>query len=177
METKFPKFGEWSLVGTIVGTKGLGGMLKVQIEAPILIEKPAVCLVGFSINYANEYLIERWGLSNSRYSSIKLKGIDDIEQAKKLIEMGIFVRKDAIKPYTSRYPFEKELYDFVVVDINDNTQVGKVVDIEENPGNNLLVVEQGKKLIYIPFISQFISKIDSNNKIVFIKSIEGLLDL
>lgn len=168
---------DWVLVGTIVGTKGLDGSLKVQVQSSIRIAEPTLCLVGFSLNFANEYPVERWIQSKTRYSYIKLKGIDNIEEAKRSIEKGIFVKKDFIKVQTPANITSDELYGFVVIDINNYAQIGKIISIEENPGNNLLVIERENDIIYIPFVAQFIREIDRKKRTVLIKSIEGLLDL
>jgi 16S rRNA processing protein RimM len=175
MMKKRYKKDEWVLVGTIVGTKGLDGSLKVH--SSIRIVEPTLCLVGFSLNFANEYPVEKWEQSKARYSYVKLKGIDNIEEAKKLIEKGIFVKKSSIEAQIPENITYNELYGFVVIDINNCSQVGTIVGVEENPGNNLLVIEKENDTIYIPFVEQFIHKIDRDKKTVFIKSIEGLLDL
>ncbi len=176
--TKKPyKNDDWVLVGTIVGTKGLDGSLKVQLQFPTRIVEPTLCLVGFSLNFANEYTVERWKQSKARYSYVKLKDIDNIEEAKKFIEKGIFIKKSLLEAPTPENIPSDELYGFVVIDINNYSQVGIVTGTEENPGNNLLVIEKENDIIYIPYVEQFIYKIDKRKKIVFIKSIEGLLDL
>lgn len=177
MINKSYKTSEWVLIGTIVGTKGLDGSLKVLVQSPIRIAKPPLCLVGFSLNFANEYLVERWEQSKPRYSYIKLKDIDNIEEAIKLIEKGVYVKKNLIELQTSEVTSHDVLYGFVVIDTSNYTQVGRVIGIEENPGNKLLIIEREKNIIYIPFVDQFICKIDYDKKTVFIKSIEGLLDL
>lgn len=168
---------DWVWVGTIVGTKGLDGSLKVQVQSSIRIAEPPLCLVGFSLNFANEYPVESWAQSKTRYSHIKLKGIDNVEEAKKLIEKGIFVKKDFIETQTPENITSDKLYGFVVIDINSHSSIGTITGIEENPGNNLLVIERKDDIIYIPFVEEFISKIDREKRTIFIKSIEGLLDL
>lgn len=168
---------EWVLIGTIVGTKGLDGSLKVQLQSSVRIAEPTLCLVGFSLNFVNEYTIESWKQSKARYSYVKLKGIDNIEEAKRLIEKGIFVKKGSIEAQTTENIQHNELYGFVVIDRNNYSQIGTVIGIEENPGNNLLIIEKENDIIYIPFVEQFIYKIDRDKKTVLIKSIEGLLDL
>ncbi len=168
----------WIKVGVIVGTKGLLGELKISLLNFVNLTEGAPCKVGFSLSHSEDFILERFKQTFRRYSYVKLKNIDSIDEAKKLVEMAIFCQRKYIGEIDGELvPFEASVYiGFDVFDITTNTIVGKFVEIIPNPGNDLLAISTKSGIKYIPFIDEFVKEIDENKKVIKIKSIEGLLD-
>ena len=55
---------------------------------------------------------------------------------------------------------------------------GKVVEVEENPANDLLVIEakNGRRYLF-PMIKNFVKKIDTDGKIIIIDPPGGIFDV
>ena len=56
----------------------------------------------------------------------------------------------------------------------DGNEKGKVIEVIKNKSNILLKVED-EKSYYIPICDEYITKIDSKNKKIEVKNIEGLM--
>lgn len=104
---------------------------------------------------------------------LKINGFDKIEDSTKLIGKNIYVdRSDAVK-------LDKDEY--FIVDLmglscyQDDKLIGNVKDIMTTKANSILVVDYDKKDLLIPMVSDFIEKVDIENSIIKIKTIEGLI--
>jgi 16S rRNA processing protein RimM len=92
-----------------------------------------------------------------------------IEGAEVWIDQSIFVSK------TNETPYLLEIEGFSV---NDKSlgDIGKVTGFSYNGNQDLLVVS-GKSIFEIPFVDQFVSKIDFENKTINMDLPEGLIDI
>lgn len=109
-----------------------------------------------------------------------LNGIDDRNKAEALkgaevwVDSSLFVSKDGEVLYLS------ELLNFSVED-KATGKVGKISSFSTNSMQDLLVIsdsdKDNTKIIEIPFVKEFVIKIDYEKKIIYMKLPEGLLDI
>ena len=106
---------------------------------------------------------------------IKCKNIDSIEEASKYIQYDIYIdRSDAIPLDKNEY-FIPDLIGLKLVD-NNNDELATVVDVIDNLSQAKLIVKKNDKEYIIPMVSEFIKKIDLDNKIINVELIEGMLE-
>ena len=104
---------------------------------------------------------------------IKIKNYNLIEQSINLIGKSIYVlREDAVKLLSGEY-FVIDLIGSSVYE--DDVKIGIVKDIMRTKASSILVVDNGKKEVLIPFINEFIKSVDIEKSIIQIKTIEGLI--
>ena len=97
------------------------------------------------------------------------------EEAEKLVGKFIFIKKEDAKIKKDEYLFV-DLVNCKIIDQLTNEVLGTVIDIYEFPASISLKIKTLDEKIYnIPFIKQFITKVDINNKVIFINNMEGLL--
>ena len=65
--------------------------------------------------------------------------------------------------------------DYVIY--NNNSIIGKIIDIVENKNQDLFEVVVNEKRILIPIVDEFIVNIDNDNKKIVMNLPEGLTDL
>ena len=65
--------------------------------------------------------------------------------------------------------------DYVIY--NNNSIIGKIIDIIENKNQDLFEVVVNEKRILIPIVDEFIVNIDNDNKKIIMNLPEGLTDL
>lgn len=106
---------------------------------------------------------------------LRLKDIDTIEKATKLINKSIYIkRQDAVLLMQNEY---------YVADIIDKELVlnGKIIAIVKDlmfTGSNVnLITKLNGKEILIPMIDDFVDKIDLQDNKIYLKTIDGLTDL
>lgn len=67
--------------------------------------------------------------------------------------------------------------DIIGLDVyNGENYIGKVTAILKNMVHDILVVEDGDNKNMIPFVDEFVVKVDLKNKKIMIKTIEGLIN-
>lgn len=99
---------------------------------------------------------------------VNINNINDV-----LIYKGedIFIKKDEIK--IDGY-LDEELIDLEVY--SNNKYVGKITGILKGIKNDNLIIENNEIRNLVPNIKEFIEKVDLENKKIYIKEIEGLLN-
>lgn len=165
---------DYIFFGTIIGTKGLDGTLKVDQVEPLSIIPGVKIKIGYSLKFSQEFTVVEYKETSSKYNYLKLFEVNNFEDAKKLIEKGIFVKESDITEVRPKDKFESSM-NYKVVDSNSGKVVGEAIDIIPNPGNDLLVISTTNGEFYIPFVKAFVKRIEHSSKIILIEQIDGLL--
>ena len=166
---------EYLEIGQIVNTSGLKGLVKVMpfTDDITRFEKLKKILID-----KNGTLVE-YEIEEVRYHKnmviLKLKGIDDINQAEKLRNLYVKInRKDAVKLPKDSY-FIVDLLGLEVYNVQ-NELLGKVYDIFPTGSNDVYVVKDDKgKQILIPALKTVIKDIDFEKKKIIVELPEGLI--
>ena len=99
---------------------------------------------------------------------ININNINDV-----LVYKGedVFIKKDEIKidGYLDEELINLEAY-------SNNKYIGKITGILKGIKNDNLIIENNKIRNLVPNIQEFIEKVDLENKKIYIKEIEGLLN-
>lgn len=166
---------EYLEIGQIVNTSGLKGLVKVNpfTDDITRFEKLKTILID-----KNGILVE-YEIEQVRYHKnmvmLKLKGVDNIDQAEKLRNLYIKInRKDAVKLPKDSY-FIVDLLGLEVYSIQ-NELLGTIYDIFPTGSNDVYVVkdELGKQIL-IPALKTVIKNIDLENKKIIVDLPEGLV--
>lgn len=157
------------LVGKIVGTHGIKGELKVKSDTSfnrfkkgnkLYIDKTICITIDSHRQHKGMDLITINGLTN----------INDVL---------CFVGKDIYVPHNRDELDEGEYYyeDLIGLDCYDskNNYIGPIKDLQEVPQGLILEIQGKDKTILIPYVDEFVKKIDLENKIIYINEIEGLI--
>ena len=109
---------------------------------------------------------------------IKFKEVDSIESAEKFIGYDIYIsRNEAIDLADNEY-FITDLIGLRVFDYDK--EIGEVVDILRTKANSILSIKltndntQSKEIL-VPMVSDFVKKIDLNDKKIYLETIKGML--
>ena len=120
-----------------------------------------------------EYKIEYFKNLGNRMG-LKFVGIDNEAQAKTLVNSYVFYDRSQLKDH-QKLTLE-EAIDFILID-EEGKVYGKLIDIDNYGAGNLLLVDNGKGDFYLPENKGFITRIDEENKTIFVdkKLIEEVL--
>ena len=107
---------------------------------------------------------------------LKLKGLENIEQAEPWVGSTLSVAEDTLQPLE---PGEYYHYQAVGLDVFDTEGkwIGKVTRIWSKEGGDLYVVAGASKEYLIPAVKEVIEKIDLPGGKIIINPPPGLLDL
>ena len=153
--------------GEIVSTHGVRGEVKIL---------PWTDSVDFLRRFKTLYINEKPYAVRSSFAHkgcliAALEGIDDVNAAMALKGRTVcFARADARLPTGSF--FLADILGAKVVDENGD-ELGELVDIIENPTQNVYVV-RGEREHLIPAVPEFVRKTDVENGVVTVHLIEGM---
>lgn len=167
---------EYFEIGQISNTHGLKGELKVRpyTESAKRFEKIEKVLIKKDDKNFDEYIIE-----TVRYQKdivlLKLKGVDDIEQAERLKGQNLSIPREDAK--------ELEENEFFIADLigcnvyAQDEKVGELIDVFTAGASDVYVVKRnGKKDLLLPATESVVKNIDLENKRIDVEIPRGLED-
>ncbi len=159
------------LIGQIVNTHGLKGELRIVSNFPY---KDLVFKKGFKVYVGKreDVCIINSYRKHKIYDMVTFDCIDNIDDA--IAYKGDFV-------YIDRCDLDIEGYineDIIGFDVYDAEKlIGNLTDIINNGAHDILVINSpSDSRIMIPFVDEYVKKVDLDNKKIMIETIEGLLD-
>ncbi len=157
--------------GKIVNTHGLRGEVKVvyYTDAPDFFNTIKTLYVPSGRSFQLQSYRR-----NKGSVLLKLKGVDTVEDAERLVGETLSVARRDLPPLPEgRYYIADILGMEVVTDAGRN--LGKVVDVFKTGSNDVYTV-RGDKEYLIPVIDEVICKTDLSAKRITIKPLKGLLE-
>lgn len=161
-------------VGFIARTHGIKGELKISIENIYLnaFRKLEAFFIG-TLPYFVENLSVR---KNDAQIIIKLEGVNNIEQAEKLVGKKISVRQNNFSD-----SFSENKYNYIIgytfIDEKSKEEIGVVKDILEMPMQNIAVVVKKENELLIPLNKNTLKKTDKKEKRIIVQLPEGLIEV
>ncbi len=159
--------------GQIVSTHGIKGEVRVNpwCDSPSFLTK-------FSKFYLNDKGTEEIEVVFSRAANnivlMKLKGVNDINDAQKMRNTVIYISRDDAD-IGDRY-FIKELIGCKIYDADSNEFLGVVVDVTNAPANDVWHIKNDKGTYLVPAIEDVIVSVDIKECIGYIKPLKGIFD-
>ena len=154
-------------IGKIVNTHALKGEVRIisNFEFKSRVFKPNVKLyIG---QFKTEEIIETYR-RHKQFDMVKFVNIDSINEVLKYKGDGVYIDENTLTLEDDEI-LEDE---FLMMNIYiQDKLVGKVQEYRNDNGNKMLKVNDK----YIPYNSNFITKIDKKNKIIFMHDIEVFL--
>lgn len=164
-------------IGKIIDSHGLDGTFKVFNTTDSPKKRYAKGNKVYLYNETTDERIEMTVASfrlSGQIAFVKLEGINNPEDAKAFKGFEIHTIKDRNDLQVGYY-FYDDLVDCTIIDQAKN-ELGKVIKVEEFPAQiTLRVKRQNGKDFFVPFVKQFIKKVDIENKKIYIEVIEGML--
>ncbi len=108
---------------------------------------------------------------------VSLDSITDRNQSEALEGSEVWLDSQIFKSEPTETPYLIEVQNFTVVDRILGV-LGQVTDFSFNGSQDLLIVTSEKGAVFeVPFVDQFVLKIDSDQKILSVDLPEGLVDI
>ena len=168
---------EYLSLGKIIDSFGLDGTIKVFSTTDNASKRykkgNSVFLYDEKSGQHTKYVVISHR-SSGKFDFVRLEGISTPEDAAKFKGFEIHTIKDRSDLEVGYY-FYSDLIGCKVLDSSNNI-LGEVKSVEEFPAQlTLRVKRQNDKDFFVPFIKQFIVKVDVENKSIIINVLEGML--
>ena len=157
-------------IGEIVNTHGIKGELRIVSEFK---HKKLIFKNDFKVYVGKrkEELIIKSYRPHKIYDMVTFDGVKDINDAIAYKGDSVYINRDDIE--VDDYFHE----DIIKCDVyHDDKLIGKVDGIMASSAHEILVIKGNDKNHLVPYIDEFIEKIDIENKKIYIKTIEGLIN-
>jgi len=164
------------LLGTISRTHGVKGnvIIRLDVDEPTAYKK----LKAVFLLLNGEHI--RYDVTHASVSgdhlNLHLEGIEDMDAAEKLIYVPVYLPVTDLPKLKGKKLYLHEAVGMTVVDVaaGELGIIEKIYDLPEQPVASIPF--QGKELL-LPLISVFFDRIDHENKILYVKLPEGLVDI
>lgn len=114
---------------------------------------------------------------HKQFAIMKLKEFNNINEILTFKGENIYISREVVE--NNLKPDEYLIDDLIGSEVfnQNNKKIGIVSNIEENAAGSLLAITTTKhKNCLIPFINQFVTRVDIQKKHIIINEIEGLID-
>ncbi len=167
-------------IAKIKSAHSLDGKLKIHVISDIAerFEKGNTVFLGLKEGF-KKYVISSFNPVKKRTALLKLEGVNDRNSAELLDGVEIFIDKATADSIKSELDEDTFFYrDIIGCTVKyKGRDFGVVVDIFEGGSGDLLVIEDNKKkTIMVPFIDQMVDTSGISEKTIEINPVEGLLD-
>lgn len=117
--------------------------------------------------------VEKWRPHKSGLS-LKLKGVDDRNGSEKLRSFLVYIDQDLLISKPGETIFLSEILNFKVLESDTKFDYGTIVGFSSNGAQDLLEIKNANGVFQAPFVEAFISKIDFELQILWVRFPEGL---
>ena len=158
---------EFINVGKIVNTHALKGELRIMSNFR---HKDKVFKKGMKVYVGKkkeEFTINTYRF-HKIYDMVTFEGYNNINDVEYLKGLNVYINEDDLV-------LDGEIYSGKLIGfnvINDGKSIGTITEIIDTPANEVIRVE---KDILIPYVNEFIEKIDLDKKEIYVKGVGGLL--
>ena len=119
------------------------------------------------------FFISSLRFKNNNFALVKFEDINDEDSANSLIGKSTYLPLDLLEK--DERPLQALIH-FQVIDKNHG-ELGKVIAIQENNLQDLMVIDFKGTELLIPFVENYIESIDNKKKEIHLHTPEGLIDL
>lgn len=161
---------DYVLIGKIVNTHGIKGEIRVisDFELKEKVFKPNTTIyIGKEKEEAKIVSYRQ----HKMFDMVFLDNKNDIDEVLKYKEKYVYIKRKSLDLEDNEYLLE-EIVGFEVIE--DKDLLGKIAEIVYNNKQVLLKVS-GEKEFFIPFVKEYIIKVDNITKKVYTKSAKDLM--
>lgn len=161
-------------IGRVIKARGLYGEVKVKRLSNISDRFKSIREITLELESGE---LIQFDVEYSRISGVnvilKLTGIDNREEAEKMIGAYVDVTLDNVAPLDNYSYYIFDLEGLEVFDSN-NKKMGIVKRVEQYPANDVIVVENETEEVLIPAVKEFVVGVDVKAKKLTVNLPEGL---
>lgn len=158
-------------IAKIINTHGIRGDLKLDLwcDSPATLKK----IKTLYLDDAGKQPVSVSDIRmHGRFCLLKIAGIETPEDGAKYKERVLYASREDI-PLAEGDFFIVDLIGTPVIDADNGTKYGTLVNIIENPANDIYEVRTKKGPVYIPAVPQFVIRLDPPTG-VYVRPIPGM---
>ncbi len=168
---------DYYFVGKIYRTLGIAGDLLayLDVDDPSRYSSLKSVWVYVGGNLV-PFVVQNIQIRNKQQIQLRLAGVDSASKAELLTSCSIYLPIEQLPPLGDTQFYYHEIKGFDVCDHKHGT-VGKVQGVLDYPMQAIIQVDSGGKEVLIPVADDIIQRVDRNERIIYIRAPDGLIEL
>ena len=122
------------------------------------------------------FFVERSSLQKSNLLRVKFEEVDTEEDAEDLLKCDVYLPLSLLPELEEDQFYFHEIIGYTVEDAEHGV-IGQLSGVNDTTSQALFEIEKDGKQILIPMNDQFLEKVDKKNRVIYVKTPEGLIDL
>ncbi len=164
------------LVGVITRTHGVKGNLMVQLQADHPEHYKKLKAVFLEENGLFVSKAVKVNSISGQVLNIHFEGVDDMTGAEKYTGRELYLPLEMLPELEPHQIYFHEAIGMRVIDSREG-ELGILEKVYDLPRQPVAAIAFNNKELLFPFVSEFIDKVDRQNKILYITLPEGLTDI
>ena len=166
----------YTKIGTIITKHGFNGSLILKISGKYSNNLSILDFLFIEINKKHiPFKLDSIKTFKNKSYKIKFNEVNDDAYANQLISKSVFIK-------SNDYPDLKEetnIYSAIInfSAFNNEAKIGEIININENLPQPVFEINYKSKTVMVPIHEDLIIKIDKENKNIFLRIPDGLLDI
>ena len=166
----------YTKIGTIITKHGFNGSLILKISGKYSNNLSIVDFLFIEINKKHiPFRLDSSSTFRNKSYKIKLNEVNDEYYANQLISKSAFIESDDHKDEKKETHVYSEVINFQVY--SNKEKIGEIIGINENLPQQVFEINYNSKTVMVPIHKDLIIKIDKENKNIFLRIPDGLLDI
>ncbi len=163
--------------GTIVRKFSFKGelLVKMDTDQPDIIEQLEAVLIE-NDNRLMPYFVTSAQLHKSALLRIKFEDVDNEVDADNLMHCDLYLPIGVLPKLEGNKFYYHEVIGFMVID-EQFGPVGEITAVNDQTSQAIFQIDHHSNEILIPINDDFITKVDRENKLIFVNAPEGLIEL
>jgi len=164
-------------IGYIAKCHGLHGhfSLKLDFAEDLCLLFDTIKIVYLQDNNEPQYVTK--AIPNSKvFLRTKIKSVNTREEVKKILRHKVYIKIGDHSNIEKAINKKNELLNFKVIESNHG-EIGIITEIDFKRNQPLLIIQKNNNKILVPYVKDFIKKIDHSSNIIELNLPEGLLEI
>jgi 16S rRNA processing protein RimM len=164
-------------LGRIVSKHSFKGevLVKLDTDEPGIYENMESVFVSLGNNLV-PFFIEKCYLHKSNLLRIRFEDISSEADADRIMGSHLYLPLEFLPKLTGNKFYYHEIIGFEVID-SQHGNIGSISAVNDSVSQALFELKKGEKELLIPVADNIIDKVDRANKILYVTTPEGLVDL
>jgi len=122
------------------------------------------------------FMIEKLRLHRGNTAIVRIQDVLDLNSAQRLINAELYLPLSSLPKLEGNSFYYHEIIGYTVIDA-DTGEVGIVEQVNDQTAQALLVIKDGSREVLFPIVDDLIERLDREEKKIYVRFPEGLLDL
>ncbi len=166
----------YTKIGTIIKKHGFNGSLILKVSGKYSNNLSIVDFLFIEINKKHiPFKLDSIKTFKNKSYKIKFNEVNDDAYANQLISKSVFIKSNDYPDLKKETNIYSAIINFSA--FNNEAKIGEIININENLPQPVFEINYKSKIVMVPIHEDLIIKIDKENKNIFLRIPDGLLDI